>query len=394
MSRNRWVLTDVSNRVHIDKVDLGPAELGDSFGGCHIQKQTLHGGLANGIDVIDVDAGSCQLTLLPTRGMAIWKAHVGEVKLGWKSPLVGPVHPSFVPVDEPSGLGFLCGFDEFLTRCGLYSNGAPEFDDQGNVKSPLHGWVGNRPAHRVEVSTDTQSGEMVIEGEVDDSRFHLWKLRLISTLRVRPGEAGFRVTDRIVNLSNGPQTAQLLYHVNYGAPLLEQGSRLIAPIQTMAPRDARAVEDLEHWNLYKAPDPNYTEQCYFFDLAAGGDNYTQVMLCNADANRGVGMRFRKDQFPCFTQWKNTVGEGDGYVTGLEPATNFPNARSFEAERGRVLNLPPHGSSEFELEFRGLASAAEVRTTADQIADLQKTVEPTIHSQPVVDWCGAPPSFDE
>ena len=51
------------------------------------------------------------------------------MELGWKSPVHGPVHPNFVPLNEPSGLGWLDGFDELFVRCGLESNGAPDFDD-------------------------------------------------------------------------------------------------------------------------------------------------------------------------------------------------------------------------------------------------------------------------
>ena len=39
----------------------------------------------------------------------------------------------WVPLTEPSGLGWLSGFDELMVRCGLESNGAPDFDDSGQM---------------------------------------------------------------------------------------------------------------------------------------------------------------------------------------------------------------------------------------------------------------------
>ena len=70
--------------------------------------------------------------VLPTRGMGIWRVTAagrsGTADVGWKSPVRGPVHPAFVDLGEPSGLGWLDGFDEFFVRCGLESNGAPDFD--------------------------------------------------------------------------------------------------------------------------------------------------------------------------------------------------------------------------------------------------------------------------
>ena len=53
-----------------------------------------------------------------------------------KSPVRGPVHPSFVPLFDPSGLGWLEGFDELLCRCGLESNGAPDFDEHRQAALP------------------------------------------------------------------------------------------------------------------------------------------------------------------------------------------------------------------------------------------------------------------
>ena len=47
-----------------------------------------------------------------------------------------PVHPAFVPIAEPSGVGWLSGFDELMCRCGLESNGAPDFDERGQLAFP------------------------------------------------------------------------------------------------------------------------------------------------------------------------------------------------------------------------------------------------------------------
>ena len=59
------------------------------------------------------------------------------------------------------------------------------------------------------------------------------------------------------------------------------------------------------------------------------------MLCNRDGDKAVVLRFPQTQLPGFTLWKNTAGPRDGYVTGLEPATNYPNPRPFEKVRDRV-----------------------------------------------------------
>jgi hypothetical protein len=44
--------------------------------------------------------------------------------------------------------------------------------------------------------------------------------------------------------------------------------------------------------------------------------------------------------PYFTLWKNTGAMADGFVTGLEPATGFPNFKSYERKQQRIPNLAP------------------------------------------------------
>ena len=65
-----------------------------------------------------------------------------------------------------------------------------------------------------------------------------------------------------------------------------------------------------------------------------------MLLHNAAADRGLCLEFSLEQLPCFTLWKNTQAEADGYVAGIEPSTDYPNPREFEREQGRVLTLVP------------------------------------------------------
>src|ERR1700740_2851694 len=92
---------------------------------CTTTSKALRGGRSDGLELIEIDNGALRVALLPQRGMGIWKAWLGDLELGWRSPVRGPVHPSHVPLFDPNGLGWLEGFDELLCRCGLTSNGAP-----------------------------------------------------------------------------------------------------------------------------------------------------------------------------------------------------------------------------------------------------------------------------
>ena len=122
MPTKSWTLLDADRHDH-QAISLGSSDTG--IADTAVQFRRLQGGLSDGVDWLEVDNGRLRTVLLPTRGMGIWKAWLGDWEIGWKSPVRGPVHPKYVPIADPSGLGWLDGFDELLCRCGLSSNGAP-----------------------------------------------------------------------------------------------------------------------------------------------------------------------------------------------------------------------------------------------------------------------------
>lgn len=386
MALKSWKLTDVAGRVHLDQLDVRPDDVGGSARGYSVSKRTLRGGRSEGVDLVRINNGRLSFDVLPTRGMSLWKAWLGETEFGWKSPVRGPIHPAYVPVAESSGLGWLDGFDELLVRCGLESNGAPEFDEHGRVRYPLHGRIGNLPAHEVQLDVDGATGQITLGGVVDECRFHFLKLRLTSTITTRVGEPTIEIHDTIENLSASPAEAQLLYHVNFGVPLLDAGAQVVGPVKAVVPRNARAAEGIGNWNSYAAEQPGFEEQVYFADLHADDAGQTRVLLKNSHSTQGVSLVYARRQLPCFTVWKNTTAVDDGCVTGLEPGTNFPNPRTFEGEQGRVVRLAPRQKREFRLTLHFHGEPGQVADAEQAVARLQAGRESTLFSSPQKGWC--------
>ncbi len=386
MAIRSWTITDVSKGIFTDEWTMPSPDARLSLAGCSVSKHTLRGGLSDGVESIRVSNGRLAFDLLPTRGMGLWKAWLGDFEIGWQSPVRGPVHPRFVPLTEPSGLGWLDGFDELMVRCGLESNGAPDFDETGRLKYPLHGRIANRPAHRVEVVVDGDAGQIAVTGEVDETRFHFTKLRLVSTVSTRAGEAALTIRDEIINLSGSPAEFQILYHINFGQPLLDPGARFVAPVRRIIPRDARAAEGILAWDRYSDEIAGYREQVYYMELHTDPEGNTRTMLRDSRGTRGASILFNALQLPCYTLWKNTTTSPDGYVTGLEPGTNFPNPRTFEGRKGRVVRLEPGARTQFEISMQMHWNAAEVGNSEDAIRALRAAREAEVADHPQPGWC--------
>ncbi len=358
-----------------------------------VKSYTLRGGLQEGVDVVEINNGKLSFAVLPTRGMGIWKGQCGDITLGWNSPVKDPVNPAFINQLERGGLGWLKGFNEWIVRCGLSSMGAPctdtVLDYSGNafeVPLTLHGNIANIPARSVSIEITDEA--IVLKGEVDETMMFGPALRLNTEIRTEFGSGQLTIIDTVTNIGNNPTEHQLLYHINYGESLLEKGSRMVAPFKQVAPRDPRAAEGIETFDQYGAPQIGFVEQAYLYELVGKrGSRETMAMLRNAAGDQASLLRYSLKDFPCFTLWKNTAGKADGYVTGLEPSTNYPNSRRFERDKGRVLTLAGGESRSTQLVIEMLDTKKAINAAEAEIKTLQKTAKATVHPQPLARFSG-------
>jgi Domain of unknown function (DUF4432) len=359
-----------------------------------VRMDRLRGGLSDGVDVVRFDNGRFALDILPTRGMGIWQGVIDGVHLGWDSPVALPVHPSFVDPTRRGGIGWLDGFNELVCRCGLGWHGAPgtdvQRDDAGKVVSeqflPLHGRIANLPAHHVRFSQS--NNELLLTGIVDEGCLFGGQLRLTSRLRTNIGGSRFDIIDTVINRSGAPAEVEMLYHCNFGRPFLEDGASFHLAHFAMAPRDLCAAEGIADWTRFESPRAGFSEQVYFAQPVADDSGQALAVLANAGHDLAVGLRFDTTTLPWFALWKNTQSESDGYVTGLEPASSFPNNRQFERENGRVMTLQPQESVTFHLSIEIANVREEGKRLIQETRAMQQGRSPSVMSTPNPGWSPA------
>jgi hypothetical protein len=259
------LLTDATRNISVKEWGISSDDAGSALDGPRwsVTKRILAGGRQEGVEVIDVDNGLMKFTVVPTRGFHVWTANVGDLRLGWDSPVTEIVHPQFVNLAERGGFGWLNGFGEWISRCGLESMGPPCKD--GNQMHTLHGRINYIPASYVEVRLEsTPVSRIVLRGVVDESLMFGPQLRLTSEISTEIGQPALSLDDTVTNLSDVPQEMESLYHANFGPPVLGPGAQFVAPVKKVAPRDSRAAEgEMAGWNVYTGPHASgYTEQVY------------------------------------------------------------------------------------------------------------------------------------
>lgn len=347
--------------------------------------QTRHGRTADQVEVVEINSSKLRLWVLPTRGMSIWCMESNGVMFGWESPIDGPVHPAFVPIHDPDGFGWLEGFDELFVRCGIESNGAPEHDGRGGLVYPLHGRIANLAASGLQVEFDKETGRLELSGEVREARLFFKKFKLKTRLSIHIDTGTVDVFDEVTNELATPTTMQLLYHINVGKPVLGEGATIELPVEELAPKDELSASEIDRWQRYDSPTTGYSERVYFATLRADKDKMTYTLLKSADGKTGLGVTYGTQNLPRFILWKNTAAISDGYVTGLEPATNYPNTKSFESEQNRVVEIGPGQTVAFQVSLHPLTSAKAVEAMSQKIADVSGNAASKIHASPREGW---------
>ncbi|TQI79712.1 uncharacterized protein DUF4432 [Serratia fonticola] len=375
------VLTDSENGIELGNWQIDSQQLKIPGPRFSLQQQVLQGGKQEGSKVITLTSEGLNITLSPTRGMDILHVKGSGVRLGWDSPVTEVVNPAYINLESRNGLGWLDGFNEMLVRCGYEWTGHPGVEN-GTLYT-LHGRAGNTPASKVVVEIAEKAPyEVRIRGLLKENTFKKSNLETWTELRYIPGAQQFTVHDRLTNHADYPRDYQIIYHSNFGKPLLEEGAVFSAPIKEISPFNDYAKSGLKEWHTYQGPTKDFDEMVFNIVPYSDSQGKTLAMLNNKKGDRGVAIDFDTHQLPVLTLWKNTDTERQGYVTGIEPGTSYAYPVKIEREQGRIKQLQPGKSTDFELTYTLLKDAEQVKEYQNKIKALQGDREVKLVDTPI------------
>lgn len=260
--------------------------------------------------------------------------------MGYFAPC-GYVAPMFY---DGVGTGFLKSFTAgFFTTCGLTAVGSPCTDDGEEL--PLHGTVSHIPA--VLNCIEETNSELIIKLTVRDAVLFGRKLVMRRSFRFSYTENSFEVSDTVTNEGYVTSPYMILYHCNFGYPLLSENSIISIPHNGITARDAHAKKFIDTSLQMEKPQAEYQECCYYYDVKEN-NGVAKVGIYNGDIGKGVILTYDKEVLPCFTEWK-MMGKSD-YVLGLEPGNCTPDGRDIMRKNGTLKFLEPDESKTTCLKF--------------------------------------------
>lgn len=321
-------------------------------------------GNATGVSAVEVKTGTgLNYIILPGRALDIANASYKGISLAWISKS-GIVSPRYY---DDEGLKWLrTFFGGLLTTCGLNYMGAPCIDNGEELG--LHGRIGNAEAYDISIGNDWEDDELIlsVSGKVKQGRLFGENLVMNRKIISIAGKNLIKLTTTVENLGFNPEPLMILFHLNYGYPLVSPDSKLFAPIIRVMPRDDEAAADngVENFDKLHEPTLNYKEKVFFLELKSDDDYNTQILLYNEKLQFGIVERFNLKECPKFTMWKQ-MGEND-YVLGLEPGTATPIGRDKVREKGELLFIEPGEIKEFYIEIEILEGMEKINIEKKKI----------------------------
>ncbi|NLT97682.1 MAG: DUF4432 family protein, partial [Christensenellaceae bacterium] len=255
------------------------------------------------------------------------------------------VHPGYY---EPKGEGWLrTFFAGLLTTCGATSLGPPCVDEGEELG--LHGRHNALPAKNVCDLSSFEGGEIRLTGSIEDCTLFGRKIVIRRSIYSKIGESKIIIEDIIENIGSHESPLTLLYHVNFGYPLLDENSEIVVSAGIPHAYDEYSQNYIREVSSFRKPDGKNAEKNYWYAFEPGKET-AWAMVINRRLSNGLGVYIRFDpiSMPYMTQWK--FEDEIDYVLALEPSNTLCYSRKELREKGLLPFIKAHETKKMRLEI--------------------------------------------
>lgn len=236
-----------------------------------------------------------------------------------------------------------------LSTCGLDNVGGSCED---GVAYPTHGRISAIPAQQFGMRCWWEGNEYVLEahGEMHQANLYGAHLSLERTIRTTLFGKSLTIHDRITNYDANDEPLMLLYHINFGHPLLDDDAHVLS-----TPAQVESLNPLSNDPAHMLPPmDNRGEELYL--CHARGDRCV-AMLHNPKLELAGYVAFDTAVLPRFLEWK--MMKSHDYVLALEPCNTWAIPRTEAIQQNHVVMLPAYSSVETTLEIGVVDNSAQI-----------------------------------
>lgn len=273
-----------------------------------------------------VTGGGLEVDIHPDRALDIGQVTVDGIPVAWIE-TGGMRGPALI---GPHGDAWLRTWGGgMLTTCGLDAYGSPSTDAGQDFGQ--HGRISGTPS--TVTTSSAEGGSIVVEGVVRQSVVGGESLTMRRRIESEVGSASLTISDVVTNEGARDAVHMILYHANFGWPLVEEGTLLTLPSAAVEARgDPDSVERAASWADIEPPSVDNPPQVFLHDFA--GDTQVTVRLENPRIGLAMRLEFDRRQLPWLCEWKLLAERT--YVLGLEPM----NTRTITSRAAAQTPAPP------------------------------------------------------
>ena len=292
-----------------------------------LRRVNVSEGKAKGTGIIEVrTADGLDVDILPDAGLDIGQCRYKGVNMSWMckngydSPAAISSHETEYMNTFPGGL---------LYTCGLRSAGIANRD--GEEWHPFHGRYHSLQADQI--STEIVENEIHIRGTIRESALFGHCLEVKRSIRIPVFGSCITVEDTLTNLTPRDEEIMMIYHCNFGYPLLSEHLKLTLPEdRETIPRTEFARAGLARACVFDEPIPSEEERVFFHRMKK---EYS-ARLENQQLGVTMTLSWTGDTLPLLAEWRS-MASGD-YALALEPTNCFIMGRHNERENGTLAVL--------------------------------------------------------
>ncbi|MDR0448212.1 MAG: aldose 1-epimerase family protein [Treponema sp.] len=306
-----------------------------------IIRYRLDEGPGNGMRIAEVyTAAGLRYSVLLDRGMDIGAASFRGIPAAFvgKGGIMGTANAS-------AAQNFYRYFTAGLVyTCGLENLGEP-CESSGKIL-PMHGSRTFLSAFDVSSSMEYEKGLPVlrVRGKMRSASLFGENILLVREIISGAESGSIEIIDTIENQGSSVYEYMLMYHINFGFPLVSPDSSICTNHRTVYYLETTKTPKEEEYRSFIEPQKTFSELTFEMHNPEGKEAY--AFLQNPRMGLEARVSYKVDELPCFTQWVN-MAEQD-YVLGLEPGTHYPIGRTKAAAAGGLFPLEPEEQKSYSI----------------------------------------------
>ena len=315
------------------------------------RRYTLEQGFSKGVSCIDAKTSAgLSFTAVCDRALDISQFSYKGMNLTFLG-RQGETAPSFY---DNQGAAWLSSFfGGLVTTCGPMNIG------KASKGYGLHDRFSNTPAVNI-CDESPYSDCILLKATIDFGILESPKIKCIREIRAEKDSAKITLTDRIINYGFKEEPLCILYHTNYGYPLLSEDTEVFIDSNEVEPYDEYSKSLMDRMMVMESPSPENGEKNYFHTMNMKVGK-AHAFVLNKDLDIGVFIEW-SDTLPIATHCR-VENPGD-YFLAIEPCNTLCMGRENIEKRDMLPIIKAGEEKEFKLSFEVLegSSAKEKNKT--------------------------------